>query len=158
MKKKYGKVLHVLSTKCAMIGGKMLFVLTITEEHHGFMWSFCPKVQAAACPFRRWLWAVVWRVGADGKKKRIDYIWLFLYDMESSFATNFPFRKLFVAAKIVLLNPHPNAGIERACSLVSKRKQEGSERNRMKIDGVLSSILDVMMPKGLPQKYSNSHS
>ena len=54
-----------------------------------------------------------------------------------------------MVAKIVLLIPHSNTGIERAYSFVNKNKEEGSERNRVGIDGSLPSILAVKM--GLPK-------
>ncbi|KAG1665347.1 AP-4 complex subunit mu-1 [Nymphon striatum] len=53
-------------------------------------------------------------------------------------------RKLFKVAKLVLLIPHLNAGIERVYSLVNKNT---SERNRMDIDGTLSSILAVKIDR-----------
>ena len=56
---------------------------------------------------------------------------------------NFRFHNLFEVAKIMLITPHSNAGIERVYSLVNKNKSKGSERNRLDVDGSLPSILAV---------------
>ena len=54
----------------------------------------------------------------DSEEERLDIIWSFLYTMKSLVGNNFRFRKLFSVAKVVLLIPHSNAGIERVYSLV----------------------------------------
>ena len=54
------------------------------------------------------------------------------------------FSLLFKCAlTVLLLTPHCNASIERVFCLVNKNKSEGSDRNRLDIEGSLSSILAV---------------
>ena len=65
----------------------------------------------------------------------------------------FRFHHLFKVAKIVLITPHSNAGIERVYSLVNKKS--GSERNRLDIDGSLSNILAVKLDR--PESSFNCH-
>ena len=62
-------------------------------------------------------------------------------------ALNLRFRLLFEVARLVLLLPNSNAGIERVYSLVNKNKREGSDRNRLDIEGSLSSILSVKLER-----------
>ena len=69
----------------------------------------------------------------------MDTIWYHLQSLKSPVGN---ISRLKVA-RIVLLVPHSNAGIERFYSLVNKNKNEGSERNRIEIDGSISSILTV---------------
>ena len=54
-----------------------------------------------------------------------------------------------------MVAPHLNAGIERVYALVSKNKSEGSDRNRLDIEGTLSSILAVKLnqPEAFCQCY-----
>ena len=68
-------------------------------------------------------------------------------EMKSSVGNNFRFHNLIEVAKIVLITPHSNAGIERVYSLMNKNKSEGSEKNRLDIDGSLSSILAVKLDR-----------
>ena len=84
----------------------------------------------------------------DGTKEyRMDTIWYILQSLKSPVGNHYRFRLLFEVAKIVLLTPHSNASIERVYSLVNKNKRAGSERNRLDIDGSLSSILAVKLDK-----------
>ena len=66
-----------------------------------------------------------------------------LRQLKSPVASNLRFRLLFEVAHLVLLLPNSNAGIERVFSLVNKNKREGSDRNRLDIEGSLSCILSV---------------
>ena len=59
---------------------------------------------------------------------------------------------LFKLAKLILITPHSNAGIERVFSLVNKNKSVGSDRNRLDIEGLLSSILTVKMERPKSQE------
>ena len=72
---------------------------------------------------------------------RIDVIWYYMYQMKSPVGNNYRFRLLFNVARLVLVTPHSNAGIERVYALVNKNKAEGSDRNRLDIERSLSSIL-----------------
>ena len=76
---------------------------------------------------------------------RIGIIWYYLYQMKSPVASNYQFRLLFNVAPLVLVKPHSNAGIERVYTLVNKNKAEGTDRNRLDIEGSLSSILTVKL-------------
>ena len=70
----------------------------------------------------------------------IDVILYHLFQMKNSVGCNYKFRLLFNVAQLVMVAPHLNAGIERVYALVSKYKSEGSDRNRLDIEGTLSSI------------------
>ena len=76
---------------------------------------------------------------------RMDVIWHQLQELTSPAGDNFRFRLLFRVALLVLITPHSNAGIERVYSLVNKNKPEGSDRNRMDIDGSLASIIGIKL-------------
>ena len=76
---------------------------------------------------------------------RMDVIWHQLQELTLPAGDNFSFRLLFRVALIVLITPHSNAGIERVYSLVNKNKPEGSDRNRMVIDGSLASIIGIKL-------------
>ena len=76
---------------------------------------------------------------------RMDVIWYQLQELSSPAGDNFRFRLLFRVATLVLVTPHSNAGIERVYSLTNKNKPEGSDRNRMDIDGTLASIIGVKL-------------
>ena len=76
---------------------------------------------------------------------RMDTVSYLLQEMKSSVGNNYRFHNLFEVAKIVLITPHSNAGIERVYSLVNKNKSEWSVRNRLDIDGSLSNILAVKL-------------
>lgn len=62
-------------------------------------------------------------------------------------ASNLRFRYLFEVARIVLLLPNSNAGIERVFSMVNKNKMECSDRNRLDVEKSLSSILTVKLDR-----------
>ena len=85
----------------------------------------------------------------DGHKKeyRVDVIWYYLQNMRSPVGYNYHFKFLFEVARIVLTIPHSNAGIELLFSLVNKNKNESSDRNRLDIEGSLSSILTVKIER-----------
>ena len=88
---------------------------------------------------------------------RMDTVWYLLQEMKSSVGNNYGFHNLCEVGKIVLITPYSNTGIERVYSLVNKNKSEGSERNRLDIDGSLSSIVAAKL--GRPKssfKYYNS--
>ena len=59
----------------------------------------------------------------------------------------YQFRLLFNVARLVLVTPHSNAGIKRVYALVNKNKAEGTDRNRLDIEGSLSSILAVKLAR-----------
>ena len=63
-----------------------------------------------------------------------------LFQMKNSVGDNYKFRLLFNVAQLVMVAPHLNAGIERVYALVSKNKSEGNDRNRLDIEGTLTSI------------------
>ena len=67
--------------------------------------------------------------------------------MGSSIASNFQFQLLFNVARLVLVVSHSNAGTERVYALVNKNKAEGTDRNRLDIEGSLSSILAVKLAR-----------
>ena len=67
--------------------------------------------------------------------------------MRSPVGPNYRFKLLFEVARIALTISHSNAGIERLFSLVNKNKNEGSGRNRLDIEGSLSSILTVNLER-----------
>lgn len=52
----------------------------------------------------------------------------------------------------LLITSYSNAGIERVYSLVNKNKNEGSDRNRFDIEGLLFVILAVKMDQ--PEAFS----
>ena len=83
--------------------------------------------------------------GTDGY--RMEAVWYLLQEINSAVRNNFRFHNLFEVAKIVLITPHSKAGIERVYALVNKNKSEGSERNRLDIDGSLASILAVKLDR-----------
>ena len=85
--------------------------------------------------------------GEDSDEYRMDIIWYHLYQMKSPVGNNFRFHNLFYVARLVLVTPHSNAGIERVYSLVNKNKNETSDRNRLDIERSLSAILAVKMDK-----------
>ena len=82
---------------------------------------------------------------SENAQYRIDTIWYHLQKMKSSCGENFRLHLLFRVALIILLTPHSNAGIGRVYSLVKKNKPENSDRNRLNIEGSLSSILSVKL-------------
>ena len=70
----------------------------------------------------------------------MDTIWYMLNNLKSLVGNNSRFHLLFQVAKLILVTPHSNSGIERFYSLVNKNKEQGTERNRLDIEGSLSSI------------------
>ena len=50
----------------------------------------------------------------------LDTIWYHFYQMKSLIGSDYRFCNLFNVARLVLVTPHSNAGIERVYSLVNK--------------------------------------
>ena len=69
----------------------------------------------------------------DHDEYHLDTIWYHLYQMESLIGSDDRFCNLFNVARVVLVTPHSNAGIECVYSLVKKNKREGSDRNKLDI-------------------------
>ena len=65
--------------------------------------------------------------------------------MKSLIGSYCRFGNLFSVAHLVFVTPHSYAGIEHVYSLVNKNKTEGSDRNKLDIEGSLSGILAVKM-------------
>ncbi len=86
---------------------------------------------------------------------RMDVIWYLIQQLKSPIGNCYRFSLLFQVARLVLITPHSNAGIERVFSLVNKNKSEGSDRNRLDIERSLSSILAVKLD--CPESFSNSY-
>ena len=72
--------------------------------------------------------------------------------MKSPVANNYRIRLLFSVARLVLVRTHSNAGIERVCALVNKNNAEATNRNRLDIEGSLSSVLAVKLAQ--PEAFS----
>ena len=70
-------------------------------------------------------------------------MWYHIQQLRSLAGKNQRFELLFMVAKPILITPHSNAGIERVFSFVNKNKSASSDRNRLDIEGSLSSILAV---------------
>ena len=67
--------------------------------------------------------------------------------MRSPVGPNYRFKLLFEVARIALTIPHSNAGIEHLFSLINKKKKESSDRNRLDIEGSLSSLLTAKLER-----------
>ena len=62
---------------------------------------------------------------------RMDVIWYHLYQMTSPIGSSFRFRNLFDIARILLLTPNSNAGIERVYLFVkNENKNNGSDKKK----------------------------
>ena len=77
----------------------------------------------------------------------MDTIWYMLNNLKSLVGNNSRFHLLFQVDKLILVTPHSNSGIERFCSLLNKNKEQGTERNRLDIEGSLSSILAAKLDR-----------
>ena len=88
-----------------------------------------------------------WEVDDGSKEYRIDTLWYHIQQLRSLAGNNQRFELLFKVAKLILITPHSNAGIERVFSLGNKNKSAGSDRNKLDIEGSLSSILAVKMER-----------
>ena len=88
-----------------------------------------------------------WEVDDGSKEYRIDTLWYHIQQLRSLAGNNQRFELLFKVAKLILITPHSNAGIERVFSLVNKNKSAGSDMNQLDIEGSLSSILAVKMER-----------
>ena len=92
----------------------------------------------------------------DGSKEyRIDTLWYHIQQLRSLAGNNQRFELLFKVAKLILKTPQSNVGIERAFSLVNKNKSADRDRNKLDIEGSLSSILAVKME--LPESQENCY-
>ena len=92
----------------------------------------------------------------DGSKEyRIDTLWYHIQQLRSLAGNNQRFELLFEVAKLILKTPHSNVGIERVFSLVNKNKSADMDRNKLDIEGSLSSILAVKME--LPESQENCY-
>ena len=87
-----------------------------------------------------------WEVDDGSKEYRIDTLWYHIQQLRSLAGNNQRFELLFKVAKLILITPHSNAGIERVFNLVNN-KFAGSDRNQLDIEGSLSSILAVKMER-----------
>ena len=83
----------------------------------------------------------------------MDTIWYHLYQIKSLIGSDYRFRNLFNVARLPFLTLHSNVGIERVYSFVNKNKKEGSDRNKLDIEGLLSAISAVKMDQ--PESFSN---
>ena len=82
----------------------------------------------------------------DGSKDyRMDTVWYVFYNLKPPVGNNSLFNLLFQVAKLILIMPHSNAWIERVYSLANNNKRQGTERNHLDIEGLLSSILVVKL-------------
>ena len=98
-------------------------------------------------PAAAWEDAVI-REYEDGTSEyRIDTLWYYIQSLRSLAGNNKRFDLFFNVARLIMITPHSNAGIERVFSLVNKNKSAGSNRNRLDIEGSLSSILAVKMER-----------
>ena len=79
------------------------------------------------------------------KEYRMDIMLHKLQELKSPIGCSFRFRRLFKVAKIILVTPNSNAGIERVYSIVNKNKSENSDRKRLDVNRSLSSILAVKL-------------
>ena len=73
----------------------------------------------------------------DHDEYRLDIIWYHLCQMKSLIGSDYRFHNLFNVARLVLVTPYSDAVIERVYSLVNKNKKEGSDRNKLDIEGSL---------------------
>ena len=60
---------------------------------------------------------------------------------------SYRFRPIFKFAKIILVTPHSNTGIEYVYSIVNKNKFENSDCNHLDVNRSLSSILAVKLDR-----------
>ena len=88
-----------------------------------------------------------WEVDDGSKEYRIHTLWYHIQQLRSLAGNDQRFKLLFKIAKVILITPHSNAGTERVFSLVNKNKSAGSNRNRLDIEGSLSSILANTMER-----------
>ena len=94
------------------------------------------------------------RESIEGKEYRMDVIWYYIQQLKNLVASNYRFKTLFQVTRLLLIIPHSNAGIERLFSLVNKNKGDGSDRNRLNIEGSLSSFLAVKLD--IPSQFQNA--
>ena len=88
-----------------------------------------------------------WEVDDGSKEYRIDTLLYHIQQLRSLAGNNQRFELLFKVAKLILITPHSNAGIESVFSLVNKNKSAASNRNKLDMEGSLSSILAVKMER-----------
>ena len=94
-----------------------------------------------------WKDAIVGEYDDGSKEYRIDTLWYHIQRLRSLVGNKQRIELLFKVIKLILITPHSNAGIERVFSLVDKNKSAGSDRNRLDIEGSLSSILAATMER-----------
>ena len=76
----------------------------------------------------------------------MDTIWYHISKMKSVVGNNDRLSFLFTCALVVLLTPHSNAVLtEYFLWLITTNQSKGSDRNRLDIEGSLSSILVVKL-------------
>ena len=98
-------------------------------------------------PSAAWEDAAVKEFDDGSKEYRIDTLQYHIQQLRFLAGNNQRFELLFEVAKLTLITPHSNTGIERVFSLVNKNKSAGSDRNQLDIEGSLSSILAVKMER-----------
>ena len=76
---------------------------------------------------------------------RMDVLWWYLGQMKESGSQKKRFLWLSKVANIVLLIPHSNATAERTFSII--RANKTNARNRLQLDGTLTSALTVKMDR-----------
>ncbi|XP_063053561.1 zinc finger BED domain-containing protein 5-like [Engraulis encrasicolus] len=89
-----------------------------------------------------WRSAVV-RESEDSEYHRMDRIWGHLSTIKSQISGTLRFPRLAKVAKLILCMPHSNADAERVFSVVGLNKTD--TRNRLSLDGTLSSIMRIKM-------------
>ena len=106
--------------------------------------------------------AAVWEVAIvreydDGwKEYRISTLWYHHIQQLRSLVGNKQRSELmFRIAKLILVTPNSNTGIERLFSLIKKNKSASSDRNRLDIEGSLSSTCAVKTERP-SEKHLNS--
>ncbi|KAL2091672.1 hypothetical protein ACEWY4_013935 [Coilia grayii] len=89
-----------------------------------------------------WRDAVV-RQSEDGEYHRMDRLWAHLSTVKNRISGTLQFPRLVKIAQLVLSLPHSNADAEQTFSVVGLNKTD--TRNRLSLDGTLSSIMTIKM-------------
>ena len=136
---------------CEFFTLKFANVLALDEEKlelHYEQFHECKIIHNAELPNGVYEEALLSGTSNGHKKEyRVDVIWFYLQKMWSPVGPNYQFKLLFEVAQIVLTIPHSNTGIYHLFSLVNKNKNESTDRNRLVIEGSLSSILTVKLER-----------
>lgn len=93
-------------------------------------------------PASIWGEAVI-RTNEDGVYHRMDCLWGYLGSLKNRASGILKVPKLSKVAQIVLSLPHSNADAERTFSVIGLNKTD--TRNRLSLDGTLSSIMTMKM-------------